>query len=119
MNNLSWLLYLADVCDSFKGIVTGLLVLSCCGAVFLGVAILVLLVEESTEKGWAIWRLTLKYVIGLFLFSSISMVLIPQKSTVYAIAASEVGEKVIESPTAKKAVDALNRWLDQQKVNTQ
>jgi len=41
-------------------------------------------------------------------------VVVPQKETVYAIAASEVGEEVIKSETAGKAMRALNAWLDDQ-----
>lgn len=45
---------------------------------------------------------------------SVVFVFVPQKNTVYAIAASEVGEEVLKSETADKAMTALNAWLDRQ-----
>ena len=39
---------------------------------------------------------------------------IPSSGTIYAIAASEYGEKIAKTETADKAVKALNAWLDRQ-----
>lgn len=47
-------------------------------------------------------------VLGLLL------VFIPSSKTIYAIAASEMGEEVLASPTADKAHKALDAWLDDQ-----
>ena len=44
---------------------------------------------------------------------------VPSKDTVYAIAASEVGEEIVKSETAGKAVKALNAWLDKQIAPTE
>ena len=41
-------------------------------------------------------------------------VAVPSPITLYAIAASETGERVVQSETAKLAIDALNRWLAKQ-----
>lgn len=38
----------------------------------------------------------------------------PSKNTMYAIAASEIGEDVIKSQTASKAFRAFDAWLDKQ-----
>ncbi len=38
----------------------------------------------------------------------------PSKETVYAIAASEMGEELLKTPTAAKATKALDAWLDKQ-----
>jgi hypothetical protein len=38
----------------------------------------------------------------------------PGQGTLYAIAASEVGESVLNSETGGKAIEALNSWLDRQ-----
>lgn len=38
----------------------------------------------------------------------------PNQQTVYAIAASEVGERAITSPLAQKTEQALEAWLDKQ-----
>lgn len=41
-------------------------------------------------------------------------VMTPSRDTLYAIAASEIGESVLNSETGGKAVEALNAWLDRQ-----
>jgi len=41
-------------------------------------------------------------------------VITPSRNTVYAIAASELGEEVLKSPVATKAGQALEAWLDAQ-----
>lgn len=38
----------------------------------------------------------------------------PSKDTVYAIAASEMGESVLKSETGSLATQALNAWLKKQ-----
>lgn len=38
----------------------------------------------------------------------------PSKETVYAIAASEMGERALQTPLASKAGKALEAWLDKQ-----
>jgi hypothetical protein len=50
----------------------------------------------------------------VFLSSSLTASIIPSKETVYAIAASEMGENVLNTQTGDKAVKALNAWLDRQ-----
>lgn len=44
----------------------------------------------------------------------LTVVVVPSSDTVYAIAASEMGERVLSSPTAGKALKALDHWLDRQ-----
>lgn len=39
---------------------------------------------------------------------------VPSAGSLYAIAASELGEQVLNSETGGKAIDALNAWLDRQ-----
>lgn len=102
MNNLSLLLYLADALDSLKVI----------SIIFLFLVIFGLigtLIDGSPRA-----RDLQKYcVIAAIVFSSL-IVVCPTSSTVYAIAASEMGEEVITSPTAGKAAKALDAWLDKQ-----
>lgn len=40
--------------------------------------------------------------------------LVPPQETFYAIAASEMGEEIVKSETAGKAMKALDAWLDRQ-----
>jgi hypothetical protein len=41
-------------------------------------------------------------------------VLIPSKDTMYAIAASELGEEVVKSAIGQKSIKALEQWIDSQ-----
>jgi hypothetical protein len=112
MNDLSWMIYWADTFGKMS---------SAFGfAAFLGVvpvgAITIMRFaaagsEEEiarTAKAWfpkvvLIWALCLSVAIFT-----------PSSQTVYAMAASEIGEEVITSPTAGKAMKALDAWLDRQ-----
>ncbi len=58
-----------------------------------------------------------KYTKPLFTAAAVSAIIaaiVPSPQTLYAIAASEVGEEVVKSATATKALKALDAWLDAQ-----
>lgn len=103
MNELSWMLYIADV----SGVARVALGIG-------GVASLLLMLV------WAAIAASEKDVTGpgklliLPFIAITSSVLLPSSSTVYAIAASEMGEDVLKSPTVTKAQKALDAWLDRQ-----
>jgi hypothetical protein len=106
MNTLSWFIYLADVIPSFGGFILtiGGLVL------FAGIALVVCYAFDNDGKPPKYWQwITIAplvlMLIGLF---------IPSKNTMYAIAASELGEKVIRSEIGEKSFKALSIWLDKQ-----
>ena len=118
MNNLSILLYLADVAGNIGWIFNMLVAIS----IF---SVLVTLhyklvaggaMAEGTpsEKDWKIWRRWLISSIGLFFSASLASALTPSKETVYAIAASETGEEVLNSGVETRATKALEAWLDKQ-----
>ena len=114
MNNLSILLYLADVAGNIGWIFNMLFAIS----IF---SVLVTLVVGGTmaegtpsEKDWKIWRRWLISSIGLFFSASLASALTPSKETVYAIAASETGEEVLNSGVGTRATKALEAWLDKQ-----
>ena len=113
MNDLSWLIYLADVCDGLGAFFGCLAFILLPASVVWGIVVFAVHMdrcpEETKKTAMSFW-----WVPFLAVIAGLLMCLTPSKDTVYAIAASEVGEKVIESPTAKKAVDALNAWLDRQ-----
>jgi len=106
MNNLSWFLYLAEVLNSLgvAAIFMGFLISSfgTLGAVF---------VYQDTS-GRTKWPLYLTLTLGplLIFFST----LLPSKSTMYAIAASELGEQAMESRMGNKAMQAIEAWIDSQ-----
>lgn len=112
MNQLSWLLYLADVSASSEGwlIFFGGL------ATFVSGIILIVItgVESDGEKAPAFLGQTLFMSIPTLLICVLLSVFLPSKETVYAIAASELGEQVMNSDTGQRAGRALNAWLDKQ-----
>lgn len=106
MNTLSWFLYAADV-------VSGV------GAIFMVIAICCL----SSQVLWGAvldggahtalqGALKRAFVVGLVcLFVSAAT---PSKQTLYAIAASELGEEAYKSALGQKAMKALESFIDKQ-----
>jgi len=115
MNNLSWLIYFAEVVNNFNAFIG----ISC------GLAILCILfymlfsaIEETSMNPKGKWKKGLRYIWIPFLFLGISC-FIPSGNTIYMLAASEVGEQVIKTPEAKEVFDSLKaRILDELKVET-
>lgn len=135
MNQLSWLIYLADVANSsegwlgFFGWVFGLIAVF---AILLAVINQVAtghpkdsygrprdpdeLAKELHEK--KLWSKALGRTIGWSLPAAILAIIItivvPSRETLYAIAASELGEQALQTPLVGKMGQALEAWLDRQ-----
>lgn len=113
MNSLSWMIYLADVA-SYAGKAAAVIAFfgaigAACGSV--------IAVAAYADKEADVAMNARRWSAGAFKITIVCAVmaaLLPSKTTVYAIAASEMGEKVIASPTAGKAMKALDAWLDRQ-----
>lgn len=103
MNNLSWLLYWAGVSGSISTAIVTVSVFAGIGFIFWQMSYA--MDDCDTAPGWRWWL----PIAGLFIAS-----FLPSQSTLYAIAASEMGEKVLKTDTATKAEKALNAWLDRQ-----
>lgn len=123
MNSLSWMIYAADVTGSVSAVLTTTSVFSMLGGIvtfcFTSVSH-----NDRYEFGRAKgekpepsigvgWRAAKPLLIVAFASAMIACV-IPGRNTIYAIAASEVGEQALKSQTANKAMQALNAWLDRQ-----
>ena len=112
MNQLSWLLYLADVSASsegwliFFGVVAFVL-----GAIS---TIIYLGMKADGEEPPKIMAPLSGYSIVTVMICVLLSVTLPSRETVYAIAASELGEQVLNSDTGQRAGRALNAWLDKQ-----
>ena len=121
MNDLSWMLYWADVAGNIS-VTTGVLAVG--SAIGGCVATLVKTVatdfdnigKPQTNKkrplfeGWNAGR---KFFLVALAAAAIGAP-IPSKETIYAIAASEMGEQALKTPIATKAGKALEKWLDEQ-----
>jgi hypothetical protein len=136
MNTLSWLIYGADLAGNVQGASS---VLCIGGVAGYGLYRLVSAIEpdfsadpakrwdadlrehrrwpslyakpegERPQPGkrpvWIAWVVSISLVLS---------VVTPSRNTLYAIAASEMGERALQTATASKAVQALNAWLDKQ-----
>jgi hypothetical protein len=107
MNTLSILLYLADIFHSLISI----------AAVFFSVALIGLIVL-LVIRGVSIADSTLqevdnkKSILVVTLVTGFLLVFVPSKDTVYLIAASEIGEDVIESPVTQRLATKIEMYLD-------
>jgi hypothetical protein len=113
MNSLSWMIYAADAASGITNFCLTVAVFS-----IVGIIIAALVVTFSTIDGEGIAAKPaaklLKTLVPLAVVASLVSALLPSASTVYAIAASETGEEVLNSDTASKAMQALDAWLDRQ-----
>lgn len=128
MNNLSWLLYWADVLpklgNTFSALVpigSGLIVM---WLIFLGVSYAADwdVENETWHQTWKTARKKAAFVPWIAGFAAVIGILVPpflpSKDTIYAIAASEVAEEIVFSErvqnTTNKAFQAVDAWLDKQ-----
>ncbi len=71
-------------------------------------------VEDKLSEVLKISRWPISALGFLTAFFWLAAALMPGKDTVYAIAASQVGEQVLTTPLAAKAEKAIEGWLDKQ-----
>lgn len=121
MNDLSWLIYLADIVSGINGFLAAITVgsvLWIAGAIIYGMILKdgwnVKVGDEVWTRGHQIQKAAATKTIWVPLIAILVAIPIPSKTTIYAIAASEGGEAVLKSETAGKAMEALNAWLDRQ-----
>lgn len=115
MNDLSWLIYLAGV----SGNVGGFLVVTSIGGGVgaLGCGVGHMMARDFHEDDEPIVVATAKWakrlMIAAFVAGAVAT-LVPGRDTIYAIAASEMGEELLKTPIASKAGKALEAWVDKQ-----
>jgi len=114
MNSLSWLLYAADVFGSVNNSAGILVLVSAFVALVSAFVFLPMLDCGATDEQLGANRKILKTSIIVFLSMLCVKAIFPSENTIYAIAASEMGEKALATPTATKAMKALDHWLDKQ-----
>lgn len=137
MNELSWLIYAADVAGSIDTVsLGGIVVAILCGGCFLAEAANRDCPaakwdekarnhflyggnyerpkgERPAEYRWSVGAAIRGPLIATGVCIAVA-VFTPGRETLYAIAASEMGERALASETGGKAVQALNAWLDRQ-----
>lgn len=113
MNDLSWMLYWADVLPSLSVTVTVLSAVSGLAAIILVPTVFII----GEDDGWSVVKRgvrAIRYPLYAWLALLAAAQFVPSRDTFYAIAASEMGEEALKSPIASKAGKALENWLDQQ-----
>lgn len=109
MTNLSWLIYLAGVADEVGGMLLfSTIVLTILYFVWLVVSVAT--ADDSKSLAFpSKW-----IIVGAFLIAGVNA-LIPSQKTVYAIAASELGQAAFQSEAGKEltkeAQDTLKQFL--------
>src|ERR1017187_8787325 len=105
MNSLSWAIYAADVCQGLSIIFEMLGGLT---VVVTGIASALSVIDgNGPVPHW-------KALLGAGMASLFVAAVLPSKETIYAIIASEYGDKLLHTQTAGKAEKALDAWLDKQ-----
>ena len=123
MNNLSWLLYFADVVQQIRPVflLLGIFAVIVCGLIFLTAA---LSDENSYDsdnekerkqiyRKWAFnksWKIFVPIALLGFFLSA----LIPSKNTIYLIAGSEAGEAVVASEDGREIISEIKTIIKQQ-----
>lgn len=108
MNGLSWLLYFADISQNIKALMWfGILTLTVL-AIITGLCHDPCMAKQSTRDRFvALLETTTKIVAPLILLGGIT----PSKSTIYLIAASEMGEEALQTEAVQKVGDYLDVLL--------
>lgn len=113
MNQLSWLLYAADVVDKVNVTAAIVFVPTVLATIFAAVVSSAHVVDYDEENG-SRWAGIAKRCGLTALCIALVTAPIPSKDTIYAIAVSEMGEQALATPLAGKATKALEAWLDKQ-----
>lgn len=115
MNTLSWILYGADVAGSL-GVFFGSIG-AVCLFLFIPASVIAYLivwnVGDNVEYGASqqYLRKIAKMLGVIGLVSVLISTLIPRRETIYMIAASEVGEVVVDSPEAREILTELKKTI--------
>jgi hypothetical protein len=114
MNDLSWLIYLADIAGSVGGLLIFLTVIAGTAAVVSLIVAFAAAVDDYLEIAAAarrIFRQALPACIACGLIAGF----IPDRQTVMMIAASEIGQRAVNSPNVAAVVDPslelLKAWI--------
>ena len=128
MNSLSWFLYLAGVLDELKTVATLFAIFGGVAAVILTLCGMFLHCERyswttpDTIEWWEGRRAQCatgaKWMWPFVVVVAVMAILAPNKGTMYAIAASEVGERVAANEAVRgitsDATKALQQWIKRQ-----
>jgi ABC-type transport system involved in cytochrome bd biosynthesis fused ATPase/permease subunit len=112
MNSLSWMIYVADVAGTVKTTCSVFLIGTL--VVFVVLIIFAPLIASMVEDFFDLVQKAVKPALITIAIVGVVNVVTPSTNTIYAIAASELGEEALKSSTATKAQQALDAWLEKQ-----
>lgn len=118
MNNLSWMLYWADVAEKISSAVGFTFTLMC--LILAGLSLFFFgfsreqRASDTERKMWRRSYLTTIPFSFVFLMVALATNLVPSKQTIYLIAASEMGEASVQqfTPELTKIRGVVNKYLD-------
>lgn len=106
MNKLSWMLYLADVCQGI-GV---FLILATIASFVMFVLMTIIRTVTAVSDDKPVPALSRSSVAGL-LAMGLAACLFPSSKTVYMIAASEAGERIAATAEAREMLDLVRQKL--------
>lgn len=113
MYSISWLLYIIDVLGGVK--VLALFVAGTFSVILVGG---IITIPASEGETWEWFSRNFRWLIGAPIIAWAIFIGVPRQSTLYAIAASEVGERIIKNDKvqdlASDATKALHQWIKNQ-----
>jgi hypothetical protein len=110
MNNLSWLLYFAEVAGKLGSAAEAITIVMIFGSV--GV---VFWYAMSLDKGFkAIPKPPVKSYLTVFVITLLISILTPSKETIYLIAGSEAGEAVVTSESGQEILNDIRQVIKYQ-----
>jgi len=104
MNNLSWLIYVAEVLPGVAGAVMFASMVSIC--------VFVYLFAYMWTEGLS--TVTIAVLIVVFLVITLVCSLVPSKGTIYLIAGSEAGEYVVSTEAGQEIVNDVREIISYQ-----
>ena len=107
MNNLSWMIYLAEVCERVQGVAEILAFMLGFMGAFAVFAMWMHVSEIGAKVAASLTVLYLLVELPLIALGAFT----PSSSTIYMIAASEAGETVVTSPEAKEMLGDLKEII--------
>jgi hypothetical protein len=111
MNSVSWFIYIAQVSESIGSLFR---VLGGLGIILCVLFTMISTISASVDADEFVPRASPARYIAISAALLAVGCLMPERNTMYAIAASEVGEQVVKSEIASDATKALHQWIKKQ-----
>jgi hypothetical protein len=111
MNSLSWLIYWAGAVDTFNGFGAFFTFIGCVGLIaWLITNIIFAFVQnglvDDDPKGYKLFRnIIAKSTFPFLIIGALIVTFVPSRQTIILIAASQVGEQIVNNPKVQGVID--------------